>query len=109
MLEDDKKLTVAACRLLTALHHEIVPALTVEEARAAVLSHDPHLAIIDLGLQDGEFGNDFLVWLTAERPSIRRIVTSGRSPPAGFVEDPPRQLYLQKPFALQQLAACIDG
>lgn len=109
MLEDDLKLSVSSTRLLTALHHDVVHAATVGEARAGVQSHHPHLAIIDLGLQNGEFGADFLDWIAREHPHVRRIVTSGRSPPAGFVEDPPRQSYLQKPFALQELAKAIAG
>jgi hypothetical protein len=65
------------------------------------------MALIDVGLGCGQRGEDFLHWLTHEHPRLRRVVISGLGPPAGFVDDPPHQLFLRKPFGQAELEALL--
>ena len=104
ILEDDDQVASGLARVLRYLGHESFTARDVREARALLTKHeDIGAAMADLGLKNSESGHDFLIWLNEYRPGVQRILTSALERPASFVEDPPRQLFLRKPFGHETL------
>ncbi|MDB4966815.1 MAG: hypothetical protein JWN44_2504 [Myxococcales bacterium] len=105
ILEDDDLVAQGLVRCLGYLGHEGVHLRHVEQARARVRgSSDFDVALIDIGLDDGESGEEFLTWLGREQPDVSRVLISGLERPAGFVDEPPRQLFMRKPFGHAELA-----
>jgi DNA-binding NtrC family response regulator len=110
LVEDDPHVAHALVQVLAHLGHEGVAVERIAEAVALFeASSDIEAAIVDIGLRDGEDGHDLLRWLAEHRPQVRRILTSGFGRPEGFVEDPPRQLFLGKPFGVLTLKALFGG
>jgi DNA-binding NtrC family response regulator len=108
ILEDDDLVAHGLMRGLGYLGHESVHLRRVPEAQSLVRDRpDIEVALIDMGLDDGESGEDFLRWLNREHPAIKRVLISGLARPPGFVDDPPRQLFLRKPFGQAQLASLL--
>jgi DNA-binding NtrC family response regulator len=106
LLEDDVQVTTALMHLLQHLGHEGLAAQRIDEAVALFTStSDIAVAIADSGLKDGEDGLDLLHWLAEHRPAVQRILTSGFDCPPDFVEDPPQQRFLHKPFGIAELKA----
>ena len=72
-------------------------------AAAPVLLEDSRLAALEAEVLDRPF--DVLPGgiLHEHRPDVRRILTSACTPPQAFVEYPPRQLFLKKPFGYDEL------
>ncbi len=109
VLEDDELVAHGLIRGLGYLGHQGVHHRCIEQAQAYVrCSPDLDVAVIDLGLDDGESGEDFAAWLGRERPRIKRVLISGLARPVDFVEDPPHQLFLRKPFGQPELAALME-
>ena len=110
ILEDNDLVAQGLLRGLAYLGHE---GIRMRETRAAQellqSSSDVAAAMIDLGLDDGQNGEDFLNWLRREHPAVKRVVVSGLARPAGFVDDPPHQLFKRKPFGQADLSALLEA
>jgi DNA-binding NtrC family response regulator len=104
ILEDDDQVASGLAHVLRYLGHESFAVHDLEEARALLTQHDDiGAAMADYGLKGGESGHDFLLWLRDFRPDVQRILTSALARPASFIEDPPKQLFLRKPFGHDML------
>ncbi len=109
VLEDDELVAHGLVRGLGYLGHQGVHRRSIRHAQEFVRgAPDVEVAVIDLGLDDGESGEDFAAWLHRERPDVRRVLISGLARPVDFVEDPPRQIFLRKPFGQPELAALME-
>ncbi len=102
-LEDDERVARGLVRLVSAMGHEAVHVRTVEEGVAQLKGAGFDVVVADLGLTQGQTGLDLLKWVAQECPDVRRVLTSGAVRPSGFVEDPPRQIFLNKPFGRLEL------
>ncbi len=107
MVDDHEIIVRTVGRLFRVLGHEAIVVLTSAEGRDAVERLRPDVVIVDLRLQNGESGIDFLTWLAAHHPQIRRVLTSGASMPEGFVIEPGRQTFLPKPFGAAEVQRAI--
>lgn len=109
VLEDDRLVADGLVRGLGYLGCRAFHALDVTEATALVGGDGAiRLALVDIGLAHGESGETFFAWLKSEHPEICRVLISGLGPPAGFVDDPPRQLFMRKPFGQAELIRLIQ-
>ena len=110
ILEDDDLVAHGLIRGLGYLGHAGVHCRRVVEAQTLVQNlPDVEIALIDIGLDEGESGEDFLVWLLRERPAVKRVLISGLARPRGFVDDPPHQLFLRKPFGQRELTTLFEA
>jgi DNA-binding NarL/FixJ family response regulator len=109
ILEDHDLVAAGLQRVLRNLGHEGLHMRRVLEAQAALQTHqEVDVVIADLGLGFGESGLEFLSWLRQHFPSVRRILTSALGRPDDFPDEPPLQLFLQKPFGRSELAALLN-
>ena len=109
ILEDDPQIASGLVHLLRHLGHQGIAVRTLEEAIAALGCDEPFgAAIADRGLRDGEDGADLISWLRKHQPQVRRILTSALDRPVGFVDDPPRQVFLKKPFGYEILKSVFS-
>jgi DNA-binding NtrC family response regulator len=108
VLEDNQLVGEVLKETLSHLGHQPLLARSIDEARALASAHaDVAVALVDAGLEAGEYGVDFLVWMAAHRPSVRRILISGMEPsPIGnSVVDG----FLKKPFGLPELSSALTS
>ena len=110
VLEDDPLVGNGLVRLLRQYGHRALYVRRADEARTLIASQDyVDVAIADFGLGDGESGVEFLGWLRREHPQVRRVLISALDRPRGFPDEPPTQVFVQKPFAAPALAAILRG
>jgi PAS domain S-box-containing protein len=110
VVEDDDQVRTVVSKGLPRLGYEVLVVRNAEEALAMV---DKHPGRIDLLLTDvvmpGLSGPQLAERLTARRPEVRVVFMSGypeaQDPALGFALD--GRSYLQKPFALAELAEKI--
>jgi len=110
LVEDDDQVRTVVSKGLPRLGYEVLVVRNAEEALALV---DKHPGRIDLLLTDvvmpGLSGPQLAERLTASRPEVRVVFMSGypeaQDPALGFALD--GRIYLQKPFALAELAEKI--
>lgn len=109
ILEDDAQVAQGLVRVLGYLGCSCLHVSDVGEARRLV-DNDAEiaLALIDIGLENGQSGEDFVSWLRTSHPEICRTLISGIARPSGFVDDPPRQMFLRKPFGHAELRRLLD-
>jgi DNA-binding response OmpR family regulator len=106
VLEDNPLVGDGLVHTLRHLGHEALLATRIDEAKAITASHrDVALAIADAGLQDGEYGVDFLEWLRSERPTVRRILISGADARGG--DSPAVEVFVKKPFGAAELGSVL--
>ncbi len=109
ILEDDDLVAQGLVRGLGYLGCSGIHASDIARAREIIASDtEIGIALIDVGLDHGQSGEDFFAWLRRERPSVCRVLISGLSRPAAFVDDPPRQLFMHKPFGQRELVALLE-
>jgi DNA-binding NtrC family response regulator len=109
VLEDDELVAQGLVRGLGYLGCVGVHVSEVNRARQLVDDdREIGLALIDLGLAEGQSGEDFLEWIRQRHPGICRVLISGTGRPTGFCDDPPRQLFLLKPFGLGELSKLLE-
>jgi CheY-like chemotaxis protein len=110
ILEDDAQVAHGLVRVLGYLGCTCLHVSDVDEARRLVESDaEIALALIDIGLEHGQSGEDFVAWLRSAHPEICRTLISGLARPTGFVDDPPRQMFLRKPFGQAELRRLLDA
>ena len=108
VLEDDALVAQGLVRGLAYLDCTGIHASDIGRAQQMVRSDaEIGIALIDIGLDHGQSGQDFFAWLEREYPGICRVLISGLPRPAAFVDDPPRQLFLHKPFGHRELVRLL--
>jgi len=94
-------------RILRRLGHRAHHVQTIVEGQARCASlPEIHVALVDVGLGNGESGLAFVSWLRREHTEVRRIVISGLAPPSGLGV-PPDERFVRKPFGEPELAAAL--
>jgi CheY-like chemotaxis protein len=110
ILEDDAQVAHGLVRVLKYLGCSCLHVSDVGEARRLVEDDaEIGLALIDIGLERGQSGEDFVSWLRTSHPEICRTLISGLARPSGFLDDPPRQMFLRKPFGQAELRRLLDA
>jgi DNA-binding response OmpR family regulator len=108
LLEDDALVANGLLRILRHLGHRGLHVKTVVDGQALFASQATvDVALVDVGLRNGECGLDFVAWLRREHGGVRRIVISGLELPTGFGHQPPDELFVKKPFGERELAAAL--
>jgi DNA-binding response OmpR family regulator len=107
ILEDNLLVGDGLLHTVRHLGYEALLATNLDEAKALTAGHDDVVvAIADAGLKHGEHGSEYLEWLKAGRPTIRRILISGADQ-VGAANHPAVDVFLKKPFGLAELRAVL--
>jgi DNA-binding response OmpR family regulator len=106
LVEDDPSIGAGLVRTLEAEEHDVAWARTAAETMA--LAGSPQLALLDLGLPDGD-GLDLCRWLTSAHPGARTIILTARTNEIDVVLglDAGAIDYVGKPFRLSELLARV--
>jgi DNA-binding NtrC family response regulator len=107
IVEDDERVSAPFARSLRMRGYEVILVANGADGRAALQDQKVDVIIADHGLPGGESGLEFLEWAKREHPEVRRILTSGVGPANGFTDDPPRQVFLAKPYDLKEFLKLI--
>lgn len=107
LVEDDKLSRESLAYLLRGLGHEVCAVWSAEEAKAALATFKPDLALMDLRLP-GVPGDAFALYLRHKFPQVKIIFVSGEfsvQEMERFGEDVD---FLPKPLDLDRLMAAIQ-
>jgi DNA-binding response OmpR family regulator len=107
IIEDDPLIRASLIRTLGMLHHVVVSAPTAMEGLQLVVSSQPEVVLLDLGLPDLD-GNALLAMIRSVS-AVPVIVISARDDDTGIIAvlDAGADDYLVKPFTAAQLDARI--
>ena len=107
MVEDDDNIRSLLCTLLETNGYQAIPTQTCHMAKTLFSSHNPDLAILDLGLPDGD-GMGFLEFVrqTSRMPIIVLSARDGESDKVKAL-DLGANDYVTKPFGNAELIARI--
>lgn len=110
LVEDDELLGSSLLRALRAGGHDAVWAQTIAEATAQAAAVPPHLALVDVGLPDGD-GLDLVRDLLQSAPLLPVIVLTARAEEADVVVGLHAGAvdYITKPFRLAELLARVSA
>lgn len=111
ILEDEAIIAESLYQILLQLEYEpLDPVITPEEAIDCIEKDKPHLAILDLTLQDGRSGLEVAKYLTEKHSQIPFIILTAHSDPATIAEVKLYKpaAYLVKPWARETLFATIE-
>jgi CheY-like chemotaxis protein len=75
LVDDDAAFRGLAARILTSWGHEVVQAGSAAEALAQVAEHHPGVAVVDIGLPDGD-GFELSRELVRSSPLVRVVLIS---------------------------------
>ena len=104
VVEDHPGFAAALELWLASLGHSVV---TYSNSQSAIehLSGEGavDVALVDLGLLDGDSGLRVTTWISAHRPELVRVLMTGRRCPTEFQSDRRTQFFLQKPFEVSAL------
>ena len=106
IVEDEGEICLALNLILNGDNMELDHVKNLLDAEEYLEKEQPSLIILDNRLPDG-FGVDFISYLKKKYPSIRIIMMSG----FGSVKDVAlangADLFLEKPFGMQQLSQSV--
>lgn len=107
VVEDEPPMRRFIRAALSSQGFAVLEATTLSDAQTVVLTHNPELVILDLGLPDGD--GLALVTRVREWSRVPVIVVSARGREADKVEalDAGADDYLTKPFGVQELLARV--
>ena len=108
VLEDDPAVANVLKSTLARLGWPCVTASTWTEGRELLSKAGCGLLIADHGLADDFTGAAAVEWSRAHHPSIRCVLVSGATRPPRFRDDPPNQVFLDKPFGPDELKAALE-
>jgi ActR/RegA family two-component response regulator len=103
-VDDDARLTSSVLHLLRALGQEARASVYLADAKLAVANFHPHVAIVDIGLADGESGLELTEWLRATHPEVRRVLITGDTT---AVPHASAHLLLKKPLGLLEMQRAL--
>lgn len=106
LIEDEPLIAEGICALLEMEGFLVTTAATVAEARRHLRAAAWDLAILDVGLPDGD-GRDVLRWMRAEDIGIPVIVSTGHGDRADIAKTDRNTECIIKPYEIQDLLAAI--
>lgn len=109
VVDDDDPVRVMLARLLRTQGYTVLQAANAREARAEIERQQPDLVISDI-VMPGESGIELRREIATRWPAIPVILISGYSAegPAEFAARTPNTVFVQKPFAADQLIALVQ-
>lgn len=109
VVDDDDPVRAMLARLLRTQGYEVLQGANAGDARAIIESQSPALVISDI-VMPGESGIELRRDIASRWPTIPVILISGYSAdgPAEFAARTPGTLFVQKPFAAEQLLELVD-
>ena len=109
VVDDDDPVRVMLARLLRTQGYSVLQAANAREARAVLEQHELRLVISDI-VMPGESGIELRREISRRWPELPVILISGYSAegPAEFAARTPNTLFVQKPFAADQLLGLVD-
>ncbi|MGE5569988.1 MAG: PAS domain S-box protein [Rhodospirillales bacterium] len=98
LVEDQQALRTLAARTLRTLGYEVLESASGQEALSIAENHTEPIDVLvaDLTLPDTD-GRQLAARLKERRPDLKVLYTSG------YIEKPPGEAYLQKPFTMRAL------
>ena len=106
IVEDNVALRTLACNVLEQSGHRISAVPSVDEAIAMLERETFDLMFSDVMLDGGASGLDLLEWVTAQRPALRVVLTSGI--PLGDEKLRPGVRFVQKPYRVAELLSVVS-
>ena len=108
LVEDDRTSRESLTTLLRGLGHEVFAVWSAEDAKAALATFRPEVALLDVRLP-GLPGDAFAVYLRHKCPGVKIVFVSGE-----FQLDEPERFgpevdYIPKPLDLSRVVAAISG
>ena len=109
VIDDDNHVRVMLARLLKTQGYEVLQAGSAVDARRMLEEKHPDLVISDI-VMPGESGIELRRMIAARWPELPFILISGYSAegPAEFAARTPNTIFVQKPFAADQLLALVE-
>ncbi|MCZ2108798.1 MAG: response regulator [Dehalococcoidia bacterium] len=109
VVDDDDPVRVMLARLLRTQGYSVLQAANASDARRLLASQQPDLIISDI-VMPGESGIELRRHIASTWPELPVILISGYSAegPAEFAARTPRTMFVQKPFAADQLLALVE-
>lgn len=109
VVDDDDPVRVMLARLLRTQGYSVLQATNAGEARAVIEQHELGLVISDI-VMPGQSGIELRREITRRWPELPVILISGYSAegPAEFAARTPNTLFVQKPFAADQLLGLVE-
>lgn len=109
VVDDDDPVRVMLSRLLRTQGYTVLQASHAQEARTILADHRPDLVISDI-VMPGESGIELRRHIARQWPDLPVILISGYSAegPAEFAARTPQTIFVQKPFAADQLLKLIE-
>lgn len=109
VVDDDDPVRVMIARLLRTQGYTVLQASQAAEARAILEGQRPDLVISDI-VMPGESGIELRRAIATMYPGLPVILISGYSAegPAEFAARTPDTVFVQKPFAADQLLDLVD-
>jgi DNA-binding response OmpR family regulator len=104
VVEDDSAVRQPLVKFLQMRQYTVVAAETAEEGVAAITSHKPAAAIIDLNLRNGS-GRDVVAAIPETTPVI---IFSGQRSAAADFESRPMTRVVHKPYSLIMLMDALQ-
>lgn len=110
VVDDDDPVRVMLARLLRTQGYAVLQATSAQEAYQLLDESDPDLVISDI-VMPGESGIELRRFIAEHRPDLPVILISGYSTdgPAEFAARTPNTLFVQKPFAADQLLQLVES
>ena len=108
LVEDDRVSRESLTHLLKGWGHEVCAVWSAEDAKAALSTFQPDVAVLDVRLP-GIPGDAFAVYLRHKVPGVKIIVVSGEfslEEPERFGKD---VIFIPKPLDFQKLLSAIEG
>src|SRR4051812_45376507 len=108
LVEDDRTSRESLTNLLEGLGHEVRAVWSAEDAKAALATFKPDVALLDVRLP-GLPGDAFAVYLRHKVPGVKIVFVSGE-----FQLDEPERFgpevdYIPKPLDMSRVVAAISG
>lgn len=109
VVDDDDPVRVMLARLLRTQGYHVLQASSASEATRTLAASSPDLVISDI-VMPGESGIELRRTIAKSRPDLPVILISGYSTdgPAEFASRTPNTVFVQKPFAADQLLALVE-
>jgi len=108
ILEDDPSVADVVRSTLARLGWKSVVASSWSEGQEALTREGCSLLIADHGLSHDFTGAAAIAWSRANTPSVRCVLVSGATRPSRFRDEPPHQIFLDKPFGPSELRHALE-
>lgn len=109
VVDDDDPVRVMLARLLRTQGYSVLQAANAREARAVIEQNELGLVISDI-VMPGESGIELRREISRRWPELPVMLISGYSAegPAEFAARTPNTLFVQKPFAADQILGLVE-